>query len=66
MASVPPQSGASTPAGISAGGYHQHLVYLRRAFAGLDKVIRSRSDKGGIGFRRRSKARMAARTSARY
>ena len=41
----------ASPAGIPAGRHIKHPVYrVGGAFAGLDKIIRSRSEKGGIGF----------------
>ena len=52
VASVPPQGGC-----ISAAGVPQvdtgNMLLIRGAFAGLDKVIRERTEKNSIGFLRR-------------
>jgi ATP-dependent Clp protease ATP-binding subunit ClpX len=45
---------ASEP-GVRAGRHHQHPVHLRRLFDGLEKIIRQRSTKTGIGFGARSR-----------
>ena len=44
MASVPPQGAQAPEPGLSADRHHQHPVHLRRAFAGLEKVIENRTE----------------------
>ena len=51
VASVPPQGGRKHPQQEFMQVDTTNLLFIcGGAFAGLDKVIRSRSDKGGIGF----------------
>jgi len=76
IASVPPQGGRKHPQQEFLQVDTTNILFIcGGAFAGLDKVIRSRSDKGGIGFSadvkskdggRMSKARMVAKPSVKY
>ncbi|MCC6136304.1 MAG: ATP-dependent Clp protease ATP-binding subunit ClpX [Candidatus Contendobacter sp.] len=51
LASVPPQGGRKHPQQEFLQVDTSNILFIcGGAFAGLDKVIRSRSDKGGIGF----------------
>ncbi|RUQ34479.1 MAG: ATP-dependent Clp protease ATP-binding subunit ClpX [Candidatus Competibacteraceae bacterium] len=51
IASVPPQGGRKHPQQEFLQVDTSNILFIcGGAFAGLDKVIRSRSDKGGIGF----------------
>ncbi len=51
LASVPPQGGRKHPQQEFLQVDTTNILFIcGGAFAGLDKVIRSRSDKGGIGF----------------
>jgi ATP-dependent Clp protease ATP-binding subunit ClpX len=51
VASVPPQGGRKHPQQEFLQVDTSNILFIcGGAFAGLDKVIRSRSDKGGIGF----------------
>ena len=51
IASVPPQGGRKHPQQECLQVDTTNILFIcGGAFAGLDKVIRSRSDKGGIGF----------------
>ena len=51
VASVPPQGGRKHPQQEFLQVATTNILFISGgAFAGLDKVIRSRSDKGGIGF----------------
>ena len=51
IASVPPQGGRKHPQQEFLQVDTTNILFIcGGAFAGLDKVIRSRSDKGGIGF----------------
>ena len=51
VASVPPQGGRKHPQQEFLQVDTSHILFIvGGAFAGLDKIIRSRSEKGGIGF----------------
>ena len=52
VASVPPQGGRKHPQQEFLQVDTSNILFIcGGAFAGLDKVIRNRSEKGGIGFR---------------
>ena len=66
MASVPPQGGRKHPQQEFLQVDTSNILFIcGGAFAGLEKIIRDRSEKSGIGFVPRSRARTRRRTSAR-
>ncbi len=63
LASVPPQGGRKHPQQEFLQVDTSNILFIcGGAFAGLDKVIRSRSDKGGIGFSADVKSKDAGKT----
>jgi ATP-dependent Clp protease ATP-binding subunit ClpX len=68
VASVPPQGGRKHPQQEFLQVDTSNILFIcGGAFAGLDKVIRDRSERGGIGFQRRGAQQVTrTATSARY
>ncbi|MDS4040056.1 MAG: ATP-dependent Clp protease ATP-binding subunit ClpX [Candidatus Competibacter sp.] len=63
IASVPPQGGRKHPQQEFLQVDTTNILFIcGGAFAGLDKVIRSRSDKGGIGFSAEVKSKDGGKT----
>ena len=67
VASVPPQGGRKHPQQeFLQVDTSQYSLYCGGAFAGLEKVIRDRSEKGGIGFTLRSRVKTRSEISESY
>lgn len=67
VASVPPQGGRKHPQQEFLQVNTANILFIcGGAFAGLDKIIRERSEKGGIGFLQKSRVRMTRKASVNY